>query len=89
MSGDGAVEFEFPKLGGEDLLTDAREGAAKLTVASRAGEEFPQNEDLPLAADDGQQPFHFAFDGFVVHRVGGHPKVPDCGGEEQGQLGPR
>jgi len=53
-SRDGADEFEFPELSGEDFLTDAGEGATKLAMASRALEELAQNEDFPLAADDGQ-----------------------------------
>ena len=62
-----AVQFKFPKLRGEYFLADAWQGPAKLGVTPRAFEKFTQNEHLPLAADHGEQPFHFTFNSLEFH----------------------
>ena len=64
---DGAVQFQFAELGGENFLADARQGAAELGVATRAIEQFAQDQHLPFAANHGQQAFDFAFHGFEIH----------------------
>ncbi len=64
---EDAIQFEFAQLGGEDFLTDTGQGFAEVRVAARAVEEFAQDEDLPLAGDDGEEAFDFTFNGLEFH----------------------
>jgi hypothetical protein len=61
------IEFKFPKLCGKHLLADTRQGPAKLGVAPPSLEQLTQDEYLPLAADHGEQAFHFTFNRLELH----------------------
>lgn len=50
--GENPLGFKFAKLGGEDLVADAGEGAAEFAKAAGLVFEFAKDGGLPLAADD-------------------------------------
>jgi len=67
----------------EHLLADARQRAPQLAVPARSVEELAEQQQLPPAADDGEQTFDFAGHRLSVRRVqaaGGEGRVvtPSC-----------
>ena len=89
---DDPVRLHLPQLLDQHLLADARHQPPQLAESPRPRREMPEDDRLPLAADDGERRLQAAAVGLRFHRRppgGTYEKVRTCPPESPVYHSPR